>query len=290
MSIVDIIYNGSYDGFPFVIEASTTTGGRKTSKKEYPNRNDQTIEDLGLRPRGYTLKIVVHSSTPDNYFRERDAFLNILDKGGARELTHPYYGRLSNMAVTSWTLGEEDTRLGEGKLTVTFDPSEGTGVPEVAAVTASAVKKATFDLKVLNSASFISKFKIDNSGIGGTPFLTFSVSHSNGFTQEDLDNNLTSCVITGNNEVGKGNIGDKLFGKVVWVSSEFDPGTKTPALCAVQARGVARFKFDRDYPPVLSHGVELDGSGKIMVKSERNLTGKVIAIDLIENTCDVWLG
>ena len=149
----------------------------------------------------------------------------------------------------------------------------------------------------------MSKFKIDNSGIGGTPFLTFSVSHSNGFTQEDLDNNLTSCVITGNNEVGKGNIGDKLFGKVVWVSSEFDPETEIPALCAVQARGVARFKLDTKneiYIPKLNKMIIVDGRGKVYsgdpdvdvsIRPGGHLfRGQVIAVNLEENTCEVWLG
>lgn len=166
MSIIDSIYNGSYDGVPFVIEGSTTTGGRKTSKKEYPNRDEQTIEDLGLRPRGYVLKIVVNSNSPSTYFRDRDAFLAKLDEGGGKELVHPYYGKLSNMAVIDWKITEEDTRLGEGKLTVTFDPTDGTGVPEATAVTSSAVKKASSNMKALQTSSFREKFGVTNSNFG----------------------------------------------------------------------------------------------------------------------------
>ena len=72
-----------------------------------------------------------------------------------------------------------------------------------------------------------SQFQIDNNGIGGTPFLTFTVdtSANKDFTQTDLDNNLSACVISADNEVGMGSAGDKLFGKVVWVSQELQAGT-----------------------------------------------------------------
>ena len=58
------------------------------------------------------------------------------------------------------------------------------------------------------------RFYIDNNGIGGTPYLTFRISTKKGqsFTQEDLNGNLTACVITGNNEIGKVNINQKQFG------------------------------------------------------------------------------
>ncbi len=144
-----------------------------------------------------------------------------------------------------------------------------------------------------------SKFNIDNSGIGGTPFLTFSVDATadRDFTQADLDDNLTACVISGNNEVGMGSDGDKLFGKVVWVSQELQPGTTIPALCAVQARGVARFKYVAA-APVINQMVEVNGAGKVKQASAdadiaaggHLMRGQVIAVDAAAGTCDVWLG
>ena len=137
------------------------------------------------------------------------------------------------------------------------------------------------------------QFSIDNVGISGTPFLTFTINTSpnKGFTQDDLDNDLTACVITGNNKVGKGEIGDKLFGKVVWVSQELQAGTTIPALCAVQARGVARFKYDRR-PPFLGESVLPQKDGKVIgspTGDGLNLRGIVIAVDEENQTCDLWL-
>ena len=145
----------------------------------------------------------------------------------------------------------------------------------------------------------MSQFTIDNSGIGGTPFLTFQVdtTANKDFTQSDLDSNLTACVISDDNEVGMGADGEKLFGKVVWVSQELQSGTTIPALCAVQARGVARFKYVAT-APVINKMVEVDGAGKVKQASAdadiaaggHLMRGQVIAVDSTNETCDVWLG
>ena len=46
----------------------------------------------------------------------------------------------------------------------------------------------------------------DNEGVGGGPFLTLSVDSTaaKDFSQDDLDNGLSACVIAGNNEAGMG--------------------------------------------------------------------------------------
>lgn len=138
---------------------------------------------------------------------------------------------------------------------------------------------------------------IDNEGIGGGPFLTMAVSETGGFIQDDLDGNLTACAVTANNEVGKATLGARLFGKVVWVSTETVEGTTRPVSCAVQARGVARFAYVAP-APVVNRMVELAGGGKV-TKSAADADieaggplsrGQVIAVDSVNQTCDVWLG
>jgi len=137
---------------------------------------------------------------------------------------------------------------------------------------------------------------IDNNGEGGTPFLTFAVDNSGGrdFSQSDLDDNLTSCVVSANNEVGMGSAGDKLFGKVVWVSQESQADTIIPALCAVQARGVARFRYTGKL--FVNQMVEVDGTGQVRQASGvygsaggHLMRGQVIAVYSVNGTCDVWL-
>lgn len=144
-----------------------------------------------------------------------------------------------------------------------------------------------------------SPYHIDNDGIGSGPFLTFSIDATTdlGFSQADIDDNKTACVISASNEVGKGSDTDKLFGKVVWVSSELVSGSTLPVSCAVQARGVARFKYRGD-PPAVNQMVEVAGTGEVQVATAAASIaegghlhrGQVIAVDTTAHTCDVWLG
>jgi len=145
-----------------------------------------------------------------------------------------------------------------------------------------------------------SQFTIDNEGVGASGLLTLAVDSTadKDFTQDDLDDNLTACVISGNNETGMGSDGDKLFGKVLFVSEELQAGTTIPAYCTVQARGVARFKYNTAAAPAVNRMVEADGAGKVKVASAdadiasggHLARGQVIAVDAVNETCDVWLG
>ena len=139
---------------------------------------------------------------------------------------------------------------------------------------------------------------MDNEGVGGQPYLTMAVDTTSAkdFKQADLDANLTACVIAGNNKVGMGSDGDKLFGKVVAVSAEVDDSS-IPVSCTVQARGVARFKYVAT-TPVVNQMVEVDGAGAVSQASAdadiaaggHLMRGQVIAVNTTDVTVDVWLG
>ncbi len=144
-----------------------------------------------------------------------------------------------------------------------------------------------------------SQFTVDNEGVGASGLLTMAVDSTSNkdFIQSDIDDNLTACVVSGNNEAGMGSAGDKMFGKVIAVSEEMQSGTTIPAYCTVQARGVARFKYAAT-TPVVNQMVEVDGAGKVKQASADTdiaaggnlMRGQVIAVDSTNSTCDVWLG
>tara|TARA_Y100000310_G_scaffold320268_1_gene376554 strand:+ start:13941 stop:15140 length:1200 start_codon:yes stop_codon:yes gene_type:complete len=165
MSIVNNIYQGSYKGHPIKIESATTTGGRKVSVKQYPNRDDQTVEDLGLNPRKYSVDIIVSGATTDDYFPEKDALLRVLELVNPGELVHPFYGRLTNMVAVSWTMLEESTSMGYGKLAVQFEVSSGTGIPESAGVTVSQIQADLQSTLAVQTASFQEDYSLTTSFI-----------------------------------------------------------------------------------------------------------------------------
>lgn len=127
MSLQEKLAPASYKGVPFLAIVGRTSGGRKDVKHAFPNSNTQTIEDLGLSPRVYNLDIVI---TGANYYQDRDVVLATLEEGGRGPLVHPFYGRIENIVARSWTLLENINALGDGKITVLFEPSEDNGIPQ----------------------------------------------------------------------------------------------------------------------------------------------------------------
>lgn len=142
-------------------------------------------------------------------------------------------------------------------------------------------------------------YSIDNSGVGSDALLTLGndATANKDFTQTDIDNNLTACVISANNEAGMGAAADKLFGKVIGVSDELQSGTTLPARVTVQARGVARFKYVAT-TPVINQMVEVDGAGAVkQVTADADIAagghlgrGMVINVITASTEVDVWLG
>lgn len=133
------ILKGSFKGVPIRIDSGLVSGGRKTSKKEFPNRDTQTIEDLGLRPRSYNLQIVIApitttsngiTKTKQGYFEYRDQIISAIEDKSVGELIHPLYGRIENVKATTFSLNEDFSDFGRSRLNVTFEISNGTGIPK----------------------------------------------------------------------------------------------------------------------------------------------------------------
>lgn len=136
MSLLDKLLPASYKGVSFLATSFPVSGGRKIVKHTFPNSDKQVIEDLGLIPRSYTMDIVVTDANRSNpsesgfYIINRDALLAKLEDGEAGKLTHPLYGDIENVKVGTYSVNENLTSLGECRITVTFEQSEGTGIPE----------------------------------------------------------------------------------------------------------------------------------------------------------------
>jgi len=153
MSLIDELSPGSYKGYTFLIANSRVAGGRKDVLHSYPNSNRQTVEDLGLRPRVYEVAAIINSNRQnENYIDRRNGLLATLELGGPGTLIHPMFGIIENVVARTWTLVEDLTELGDGKINITFTVSDVVGVPFKSQNTLSVIEKHNDDfLAAINS-------------------------------------------------------------------------------------------------------------------------------------------
>ncbi len=123
------VINGYFQSFPIAIERAGLTGGVKNSVKQYPNKNTQSVEYLGLVPRKYQLDIIISSFLENNYFNYRDRLLEVLENGKTGILIHPLYGSVENVIAVSYSINENFGSFGDTVVSVDFEINENTGVP-----------------------------------------------------------------------------------------------------------------------------------------------------------------
>ena len=141
----------------------------------------------------------------------------------------------------------------------------------------------------------MSHFIIDNSGIGGTPFLTFENKHYEYTDHPDeaeefqLGNHNSAGTIVENNTVGMVKCGEKVVGKVVWVSTE--KSSRYPekaALCALASKGVLRFNYTGITPKLMKGVIGGKTPGTVQAGGhDANANGSVVAVNEKKKTCDV---
>ena len=116
----------SYKGIEFAFVETTTTGGNRLIKYNYPGSDVQAIERQGKAPRSFTIPAILPY---DGYFAKKEQLINILDDGEKGVLVHPFWGDIENIVVGAWTLDEKITNLGRAVLTIQFELDDAVGVP-----------------------------------------------------------------------------------------------------------------------------------------------------------------
>lgn len=92
MSWRDDYEQGSFRGVPFNTISGDFAGGRRVVVHEFPQRDDNLVEDLGRAPRRFTIEAFVWG---EEYRAARDALLDALEAYGPGTLVHPWHGRRS---------------------------------------------------------------------------------------------------------------------------------------------------------------------------------------------------
>jgi len=124
------ILAGSYKGIPISITGGSIDGGRRKSIKVFPNRDTQSVEDLGQIPRKYSVDIIISDRQDQDYFNYRNRLLAALESKDLGVLIHPLYGRVERVATTSYSLNESYGEFGFATVSVNFEIDQNLGIPQ----------------------------------------------------------------------------------------------------------------------------------------------------------------
>ena len=166
MAEEDRIFEGTYKQFPVYWKSSTTEGGRSLVVRQFPNRDTQNVEDTGLIPRKFSLKLCVFAAAGFGYFEYRDALIAVLETKGPGVFIHPLYGRLEGMASGTYSIQEDSSKFGDTTIIVKFEASNNTGIPKASGRAVSEVDEAVDELFSVTAEIFIDAWSIDLASTG----------------------------------------------------------------------------------------------------------------------------
>ena len=159
------ILAGSYKGYPISINGGTIDGGRRIAVKQFPNRDTQSVEDMGMMPRRYSLDLVVNDKPDQDYFEYRNGLIAVLESKGPGVLIHPLYGRVENVVVGTFSLNESFSSFGDSTITVNFEPDNNTGIPVTSGAVSTEIEESNLTLLDVIQFDLAVRFGIDLSFI-----------------------------------------------------------------------------------------------------------------------------
>lgn len=124
---LDDLQEASFRGARFLIDTSSSTGGRKSVTHEYPNTDKRFVEDLGELRETYTMTGIISGN---NYVAERDNLIAQLKTGGSGELVHPFFGSVTVFAKP-YSLSQNLNELGVARFSMTFERTNESTFPRV---------------------------------------------------------------------------------------------------------------------------------------------------------------
>ena len=155
--IIDELYEASYKGAVFRIKSSSIDGGRKDIKHEFPNSDQQNIEDLGRKNRSYNITGFI--SEP-NYTQKKNKLLSALEEGGTGLLVHPFFGNIENIAARNYSLVESISEVGEATFSMNFEVSGTDGLPSVDTSSKAIVAASNAALQSSLNSSIVDDYSI----------------------------------------------------------------------------------------------------------------------------------
>lgn len=146
---------------PFYIDSSSTKTGRRYQNHEYPKRDKNYNEDLGLVTK---LKNINAFVIGEDYDEQRDKLLDALEQEGSGQFVHPWMGTF-DVEVGEAEVTESRAELGIARFTITFIPSEPQEFPTGTANTGQLLSLARGLLAGTVLESFIDVIDNINTGL-----------------------------------------------------------------------------------------------------------------------------
>lgn len=112
----DSLREASFKGVSFYVESTDGNFGRRSVVHEFPQKAEAYVEDLGRKPRDFSIDGFVIG---EDYFDARDAILAACEEEGPGELVHPFLGRYT-VVCTGITLRETTQDGGMARISLKF--------------------------------------------------------------------------------------------------------------------------------------------------------------------------
>ncbi len=157
----------SYKNVEMIFVSSNITGGKKTSTQEYINSDLQLIEELGLKPRAFSVTAYIALVSEENdYVSKSAAILAALESPGYGVLVHPIHGIVPNVICLGYGLNETTDEIGIGLLQIEFGISNVQSGAIEAELTPTALVQTNKEVMSKSSELISEKFSANTRLLG----------------------------------------------------------------------------------------------------------------------------
>ncbi len=125
MSLVDELLPASFRGVQFLVESTSTTGGRKVVTNEFPNSDRRFVEDLGLLNKTFSMVGIL---AEPNVTAKKNNLIRVLEKPGEGILIHPTFG-VQRVTAKPYVVDDQIRTTGEVRFTLDFEFSQDQILP-----------------------------------------------------------------------------------------------------------------------------------------------------------------
>lgn len=231
--------NASFRSVAFHVKESSETFGRRLARHEYPQRDEPYMEDMGRRAREFSFEALVIGL---DYKEQRDKLIEAIEKPGAGQLVHPYYGtRVVTIGECKVTHSTEFG--GSAKISISCVEAGTMAEPSVAIDTKAKLANVQTSALDAAKAEFMAGFNLDGLPSWGVGDVQSSINKLVGL---DAFAGISGLVNSFQLNLGglmlmPGSLADSLLGMIGSLGNVRDlltaPFVRTPKVNGIQSAG-----------------------------------------------------